>query len=267
MLANANQQYHFSHLSVKDGLSQLNVTSIYQDKLGYLWFGTRNGLNKFNGNSFEIFWNHADDEHSISNNVITCITEDAQGNLWIGTENGLNRLDKNTNEFRRYYIDPQGSINRNRITSLCLDPQGSLWIGCSSGLYTYSLQGDSLKNISLQELNHNWVNDIIERDGKLYIASYNRGLLVYDLHRQSVVRTYRTDDKTLPIPSDRIRNVHIDRKGNIWLGNLTHGVFVIKQGTQEEVIRYDTRNGLSNNSVRCITESPSGEIWIALSTD
>lgn len=262
MLAYANQPYHFSHLSVKDGLSQLNVTSIYQDKLGYLWFGTRNGLNKFNGNSFEIFWNHADDEHSISNNVISCISEDREGNLWVGTENGLNRLDKNTNQFRRYYIDPQGSINRNRITSLCPDPQGNLWIGSSSGLYVYHPQEDSLKNVSLKELNQNWVNDILEKDGKLYIASYNRGLLVYDLHRQEVVRTYRTKDPSLPIPSDRIRNVHIDRKGNIWLGNLTHGVFVIKQGAKEEVIRYDTHNGLSNNSVRCITESPSGEIWI-----
>ena len=53
----ANQPYHFSHLSVKDGLSQLNVTCIYQDKSGYIWFGTRNGLNKFNGNSFEVYWN------------------------------------------------------------------------------------------------------------------------------------------------------------------------------------------------------------------
>lgn len=262
MLANANQQYHFAHLSVKDGLSQLNVTSIYQDKLGYMWFGTRNGLNKFNGNSFEIFWNHADDPHSISNNVVTCISEDSDGNLWVGTENGLNRLDKNTNEFSRYYIDPQGSINKNRITSLCLDPQGSLWVGASSGLYAYNPQGDSLKNVSLKELNQNWVNDIIERDGKLYIASYNRGLLVYDLQRREVIRTYRTDDPSLPIPSDRIRKVHIDRKGNIWLGNLTHGVFVIKKSPKEEVVCYDTRNGLSNNSIRCIHESPSGEMWI-----
>ena len=73
----ANQPYHFSHLSVKDGLSQLNVTCIYQDKLGYIWFGTRNGLNKFNGNSFEVYWNHADDPHSISSNIINCMAEDA----------------------------------------------------------------------------------------------------------------------------------------------------------------------------------------------
>lgn len=90
----ASPQYHFSNLSVKDGLSQLHVTCIYQDKLGYIWFGTRNGLNKFNGNSFEIFWNHADDEQSISSNTIACITEDAEGNLWVGTESGLNKLDK-----------------------------------------------------------------------------------------------------------------------------------------------------------------------------
>lgn len=88
----------------QDGLSQLHVTCIYQDKQGYMWFGTRNGLNKFNGNSFEIFWNHADDPHSISSNTIACITEDAEANLWIGTENGLNKLDKSRNSFKRYYL-------------------------------------------------------------------------------------------------------------------------------------------------------------------
>ena len=56
----ANQRYHFSNLSVQNGLSQLHVTCIYQDRLGYMWFGTRNGLNKFNGNNFETFWNHAE---------------------------------------------------------------------------------------------------------------------------------------------------------------------------------------------------------------
>ena len=92
-IAFANRQYTFSNLSVKDGLSQLQVTCIHQDQLGYMWFGTRNGLNKFNGNSFEKFWNHSDDPQSISSNTISCIAEDAEGCLWIGTEDGLNRLD------------------------------------------------------------------------------------------------------------------------------------------------------------------------------
>lgn len=255
----ANQPYHFSHLSVKDGLSQLNVTSIYQDRLGYIWFGTRNGLNKFNGNSFEIYWHHADDPHSISNNVISCITEDAEGNLWIGTENGVNKLDRNKNEFQRYYVDPQANNSiRNRITSLCTDRQGTVWIGSASGLFAYVPGENRLKNRSPKELKSNWINDLAERDNKLYIASSNTGLLVYDLHKQQIDRQFHPD--SLPVPS-RIRKIHIDRKGNIWLGNHTDGIYVIKHKT-EEVVCYNTRNGLSNNNVRCIKESPSGEIWI-----
>ena len=100
----ANQRYHFSNLSVQNGLSQLHVTCIYQDRLGYMWFGTRNGLNKFNGNNFETFWNHADDECSISNNTIACITEDAEGNLWFGTENGLNKLDRKSTRLNSSHI-------------------------------------------------------------------------------------------------------------------------------------------------------------------
>lgn len=87
------------------------------DRLGYMWFGTRNGLNKFNGNNFETFWNHADDECSISNNTIACITEDAEGNLWFGTENGLNKLDKRRNGFKRYYFDPEANAANNKIIS------------------------------------------------------------------------------------------------------------------------------------------------------
>ena len=141
----ANQRYHFSNLSVQNGLSQLHVTCIYQDRLGYMWFGTRNGLNKFNGNNFETFWNHADDECSISNNTIACITEDAEGNLWFGTENGLNKLYKRRNGFKRYYFDPEANAANNKIISLFTDKEGTLWVGTISGLYVFDAKEDILK--------------------------------------------------------------------------------------------------------------------------
>ena len=102
-----------------------------------MWFGTRNGLNKFNGNSFEIFWNHADDEQSISSNTIACITEDAEGNLWVGTESGLNKLDKKRKGFKRYYLANEADSVNNKILSLHIDTEGVSWVGTLSGLFIY----------------------------------------------------------------------------------------------------------------------------------
>lgn len=257
----ANQRYHFSNLSVQNGLSQLHVTCIYQDRLGYMWFGTRNGLNKFNGNNFETFWNHADDECSISNNTIACITEDAEGNLWFGTENGLNKLDKRRNGFKRYYFDPEANAANNKIISLFTDKEGTLWVGTISGLYVFDAKEDILKEIPLKELANNSISTIIEKDDLLYIASSMSGLVIYDPRKNRVVRSYRKDSKTLPIPSNYIKDVYIDKKDNIWIGTYKDGVCVIRHDLSE-VIYYNTANGLSNNDIRCIKESPAGEMWI-----
>lgn len=257
----ASPQYHFSNLSVKDGLSQLHVTCIYQDKLGYMWFGTRNGLNKFNGNSFEIFWNHADDEQSISSNTIACITEDAEGNLWVGTESGLNKLDKKRKGFKRYYLANEADSVNNKILSLHIDTEGVLWVGTLSGLFIYEPESDGLKSVYIQELADNSVSAILEKDNCLYLASSKNGLLIYDRQKKRIVRSYRTDSKTLPVISNYIKDIYIDKKDNIWLGTYKDGVCVIKHDLSE-VVPYNTSNGLSNNSIRCIKESPSGEIWV-----
>ena len=139
-----------------------------------MWFGTRNGLNKFNGNNFETFWNHADDECSISNNTIACITEDAEGNLWFGTENGLNKLDKRRNWFKRYYFDPEANASNNKIISLFTDKEGTLWVGTISGLYVFDAKEDILKEIPLKELANNSISTISEKDDLLYIKSIDR---------------------------------------------------------------------------------------------
>ena len=254
----AERQYHFSNLSVKDGLSQLHVTCIYQDKLGYMWFGTRNGLNKFNGNSFDIFWNHANNDQSISNNIINCITEDNEGNLWVGTENGLNKLDKSRERFKRYYHSNQSGCN---ILSLCISQGDTLLVGTNSGLFFYDSSADSLKHIFLKELNNSSVNDILEKGDNLYLASGTKGLLVYDRQKGQVIRTFSTDSPALPLPANYIKDIHIDKKNNIWLGTYKKRICVIRNDLSE-IIHYNTSNGLSNNRIRCIKESPTGKMWV-----
>jgi ligand-binding sensor domain-containing protein len=100
-----HHKYTFRHLKVEDGLSQSTILTILQDKKGYMWFGTGNGLNKFDGYSFVVYSNIIDDQTSISSNAITSIFEDSRGILWIGTVDGvLNRFNRESETFTRFNI-------------------------------------------------------------------------------------------------------------------------------------------------------------------
>ena len=92
-------QIEFTHLGAHEGLSQSWVKSICQDKYGFMWFGTNDGLNKYDGYTFTVYKNDPHDEGTISNNGISSIYEDKKGNLWIGTENGLNLYDRDKDRF------------------------------------------------------------------------------------------------------------------------------------------------------------------------
>ena len=95
---------HFENLSVDDGLSQLSVVAIFQDRSGYMWFGTRYGLNRYDGRNFDVYVSDPEDSGSISDNIVNCIAEDRLGNIWVGTTNGLNRFDRVSRAFSRFYI-------------------------------------------------------------------------------------------------------------------------------------------------------------------
>ena len=125
----------FGHLSISDGLSQMSVVSIAQDTDGYMWFGTRDGLNRYDGKEFKIFRNDIEDTLSISDNYIKVLIKDPKGGLWIGTAGGLNYYDSISESFTRFFINPgQRTGNINEINSLCLLEE-NLLIGTYQGLY------------------------------------------------------------------------------------------------------------------------------------
>ena len=127
----------FEHFSQAEGLSQDAVLAALQDHYGYLWFGTQDGLNRYDGYSFTVFKNDPDNSASLSHNGVIALLEDRQGGLWIGTwGGGLNRFDPASEHFRRYRHDPQDptSLASDLVTALLEDSQGRLWVGTSAGL-------------------------------------------------------------------------------------------------------------------------------------
>ncbi len=130
----------FSHLSVKDGLSQNSVTAILQDSKGFMWFGTHDGLNKYDGTGFKTYRHERNNPNSISNNYIWDLHEDAEGVLWIATfGGGLNSLDLKTGTIERFSHQPNepNSFPSNRIFSIQEGKDGILWIGANEGLIRF----------------------------------------------------------------------------------------------------------------------------------
>lgn len=134
-----NELLKFKHLSLENGLSQSSITCIFKDSRGFMWFGTEDGLNKYDGTNFTTYRHVPNNENSLSSSVIYAITEHEDGFLWIGTNNGLNYFNPNNEKFTRYLQDSASNqiLGRNRINALLLCADGNLLIGTGKGLYAY----------------------------------------------------------------------------------------------------------------------------------
>ena len=120
----------FEHFTIVDGLPENSANCILQDHLGYMWFGTQNGLVKYDGYNMKVYQPDPDDSLSISNRQIFTIYEDQSGTLWIGTEHeGLNSFNRATETFTRYILNPDDSTRENEIKSICEDSTGKLLVG------------------------------------------------------------------------------------------------------------------------------------------
>ena len=123
------------HIGTDAGLSQTNVTCILQDKRGFMWFGTRDGLNRYDGYNFTVYRNKEDDKHSLSNNFVTALLEDRNGDIWVGTwGGGVERFDRRTKTFT--LID--SAFANSFVNHLLQDSEGNIWI-CTDGEGLYKI--------------------------------------------------------------------------------------------------------------------------------
>ncbi len=131
-----NGRISFQRLAIEQGLSQSSVFCILQDSRGFMWFGTEDGLNKYNGYEFKVYRHDLQDPGSLSDNWVRALYEDKNGTIWIGTRNGgLNRLDRGAESFIRYRNDPNNpdSLGHDYVFSICEDQSGALWLGTRGG--------------------------------------------------------------------------------------------------------------------------------------
>ncbi len=262
-----NKNLRFEHFSIEQGLSQSIVTSIIQDKNGFLWFGTEDGLNRYDGYQFTVFKHDPDDSLSISDNGIMSLFKDRNDEIWIGTDKrGLNKYNYKTGKFVHIKTDEDFACCK--VNSICDDNKGNLWVGTDRGLFKYKPGYGSLtsyKNIpdDLNSISNNTVKTVFyDKDGILWAGTEN-GLNKYNKTKDNFTRYFY--ESAFNKNKFLISNIFEDRSGYLWIGTFTSGIIRLnKQLNRFEFFKQlpSSSASLSNNDVRKIFEDRFGNIWV-----
>ncbi len=266
-----SQNIRFEQLSLEEGLSQSVVNVILQDRMGFLWIGTEDGLNRYDGYNFKVYKPDADDPNSLSDRWITSLVEDKEGYLWVGTRlGGLNRYDPVTGKFTRFIHDESNSkgLGNNQISALLTDEKG-MWIGTEYGLDYLEYETNTFTHYRSTEspatLSSNLVTTIFkDSSGTLWVGTSNAGLNVYNEKNNSFqVYKYNEDDST-SLSNNRVLSIAEGKSGELWVGTangLNRFEVAGKYFTRFLNSREDP-NSLGGNTVFVIYKDRSGELWI-----
>ena len=267
----------FDRISLDDGLSQSNVSTIMQDSSGLMWFGTENGLNSYNGYEFEIFKRERGNPAALGNDYIHAIVEDADGALWIASNGGgLARMDRDRKTFQTFRHDPadDGSIASNVIRALLIDADGGIWLGTlgdgvdrfdpETGKATHYRFGDSA---TASDTSRN-VDEIFamyqDAEGSLWIGT-NDGLVNLDVASGESTRfTHATDDAG-SLSGHRVRAIFEDSEGQLWVGTYNNGLNRLDRanGTFDR-FTHDAgeSSSLSGDRVTSLFEDSDARLWV-----
>ncbi|MGB6151807.1 MAG: two-component regulator propeller domain-containing protein, partial [Pricia sp.] len=251
-----------------DGLSQSSVIAIEQDRLGQMWLGTRDGLNKYDGSAFTVYRNDPKDSTSISNSDILAITEDSRGFIWIGTYNGLNRYDPVKDVFKSFmHSTADNSLSNNTVWCITETQDGNIWAGTSDGLSRYDSTSDSFIPIyasgeNAMKLPSPHVQSILETEmGTVWVGT-SAGLCRLEKVRNGRYRVQRI------MPPDKETQFSIQEivecgPKRLCIGTRNQGLHTLNTET-DEFLPYSKNIGdeASDNDVREIIKASDGTLWI-----
>jgi signal transduction histidine kinase/ligand-binding sensor domain-containing protein/DNA-binding response OmpR family regulator len=276
-----NKDIKFKHLSSDDGLSQNFVSSILQDQKGFMWFGTKDGLNRYDGYSFVVYQNDPFDSSTISENYITALYEDSRGYIWVGTlKGGLNCFKRDTETFIRinFRSHTKENNNLNEIKSITEDSKGNIWFATrGDGLFRLSIKNGNPRQSTYKQftaeagnpgsLNSNIINCLlIDSKENLWLGTES-GLNHFDFltskFKQFNIQTKNPNAPESPYQKS-VSSIYESKSGELWLGTLSGLVkFDRKTGSYKlfphhyEIDRYGWGN------IIAIIEDLRGKLWLA----
>jgi ligand-binding sensor domain-containing protein/serine phosphatase RsbU (regulator of sigma subunit) len=265
------QSTRFRHLMADDGLSQNTVNAIAQDSLGFMWFGTGEGLNRYDGTGFRYYRYDPADSNSLSANAIKALVPLGH-QLWIGTYgNGVNCLDLVTGRIRHFFHDEK---NRNSISGDYVNCMklidGLIYIG-TDGKGACVLDPGKEEFRALPQVPGTVIRDICaDRTGSIWFATSGSGLSRWD-PRTGKTETWRADGTKKGILTDRVRTVFADSRGWIWVSHWASGACIIEPATGNVYNTRDTGNVFGKNIpyglISAYLEDSKGNMWMCTAED
>lgn len=247
----------FNNINIEQGISQSTIEAIFQDSEGYIWLGTNDGLNRYNGYEFKIY-NYEEYQNSISHNGITDITEDKYGNIWVNTVSGVNKINKKTEKISNY-TEINGKIKEDSTTEIIVTKDNNILVGTYEGLNIYNAKEDRFDIILEQKdgILSSCIYSIDEDiNGNIWIGT-ELGLnkLSKDF---KVLETYTSESEIYNIFCD-------DENGFVWAGSDSSGLLKIDTKTKE-VTQYindiEDENSIPANQVGAIIRDRKGNLWV-----
>ena len=260
--ANIVENFNFKNITIEDGLSQSTVKTIYQDSKGYIWIGTDDGLNRYNGYEFKHYNHDEYNKNSIANNYIVDIIEDKNGYIWVSTIGGLSRINPDKDEIKNYYSkEDSGNLSNSNLWQILCTKDNRLIASTIDGLNVYDKNKDKFTRILYKEgeLPSQYIYSLEEDiNGHIWVGTDN-GLVELDKDL-NIVKSYQD-----AIEDSDVYNVYDDSKGNIWVCTLDNGLFKINldDNSVENYKNNNSKISIPSNNVRDIISDSEGKLWIA----
>ncbi len=274
IFAQAPSAVEFKHLTPRDGLSAQFVWSILQDRHGYIWIGTADGLDRFDGYAVTNYSHDPRDSTSVRAGGVVALLEDERGGFWVGTTDGLDRMDPETGRFSHIVLGPNprpDSLPDLVTYGLHIGSEGRLWAGTADGLFVledpdgrrttrYAHDPDDPSSLS-----HSNVRDIEESpDGTLWIGTYGGGLNRFDPTTETAVHYRHDPDVPSSLSSDEIWELHRDARGTLWIAT-RRGLCRMDEADETFDCLLpdpDDPSRLSDGDIQSIEEDDQGRLWL-----
>ncbi len=272
----------FDHLGIEDGLSESIILCITQDSQGFMWFGTADGLCRYDGYAFKVFKSNPNDSLSISNSYVQALHVDRNDNLWIGSLGGLDWYDPVTETFRHYPYSPAGSGRKIdfSVQSIYQNSDSVLWVGTIGGglsKIAYRSEGGGAPTVvdvtyfttagpGTQAISNNNVGAVCGNpDGNILAGTWELGVNLLDQRKHEVTRyTYSPVDKG-SISSNFVRSVLVDRAATLWIGTESGGLNRFDPSSHS-FLRYrhdqNDQRSIAHDVVRSLYQDSRGILWV-----
>ncbi|GAA6205909.1 MULTISPECIES: two-component regulator propeller domain-containing protein [Thalassotalea] len=257
-------------------LSYQFVRAIAQDQHGFMWFGSQEGLHRFDGHNFVSYHHDASNPTSLGSDVISRLLVDRKNQLWVATRGGgLNLFDEKTNSFKLFTTNSvSAKLSHDNVNEILQDSQGKIWVGTEKGLNILNkVEGKWQNKVILQELgnekslSNNMIHALLEtKQGTIWVGTNGGGISVFDLQGQFIKTIKYDNHQAIAKDGKLINSLFQDKQGYIWIGTVERGLirFQPKLAAFKQY-KFEPNNAFSppSNTIGAIEQDSSGRLWIA----